>query len=92
MEQEAFMNLVEQRLTDIFDRYQQGLDVPPATVFRTEGLLEAAVHLNFVSQDGAKLLIGKSYRQCFNCDLTELGDGLHIPVQMTRAPVYPSKK
>lgn len=92
MDQAAFMGLIEQRLLDIFNRYQQGLEVPPATVFRTEGLLEAAVHLAYVSEAAAKQLINKNYHQVFNRDLVDFGDGLLIPVQMDRAPVYPSKK
>ena len=105
MNDSQFIQLLESRLLDIFQSFQQGKDVPLATLFRVEGLLEAACFLHVLSQASASKMVSRVYTQVFNAQMpaidTQIDSHTHtqtdpqriyIPSQMKRAPVVPSTK
>jgi hypothetical protein len=90
--QNDFIQRVEQRLRDIFLEYNNGCDVPPARLFRLEGYIEAGRDVGLISQQQACDLICSAWREVLNCELPVCAENtIQIPAVMQRAPVYPSK-
>ena len=79
------------RLQAIFTAYHQGKDVAPAVVFQTEGLLQAACLLEFLNLAQAQQLVKDCWVEVFQTECPVLSaDKIQIPVNMNRAPVYPT--
>lgn len=84
---------LEMRLQSIFEDYAQGLDVPPANRYRTEGFAQALVAMGALSEQQCIELMAGVYKDVFGTVLdTSAMTGLHIPPVMKRAPVFPSSK
>ncbi len=93
MNKKIFIENVETRLLKIFQAYEQGSDVAPAILFRTEGFIEAGCCLGLVTEQDIEELMQGLHQQVFNTELaTYSGTGINIPSLMKRAPVYPSTK
>jgi hypothetical protein len=91
----SLVELVESRLTALFQRLADGDDAPPGQRLRLEGLLEAVVYRAELSEEAADELIDTVHRQIFGDGLTDrLGDDWRaahpfpeLPVFARRAPV-----
>lgn len=93
MKKQQLLNSIEDRLKAIYVSYASGKDVPPATLFRTEGFLEAACFSGFVNEEEIKSLMVLTQKTIFGRALSNgQGVGLTIHSAMKRAPVYPSTK
>lgn len=82
---------IEERVGAIYQLYSIGEDVPPATLFRTEGFIEAACLMGVVKEDEVLDLMAELHLSYFNSPLKfERGGRVRIQSSMQRAPVYPS--
>lgn len=91
MNNKAFINEVETRLEAVFAAYQGNKDVPPATLFRLEGFIQAGCALGLMTIAEANRLIAKQWQQHIQRPLPALSTTeVMIPTAMQRAPVYPS--
>ncbi|WP_101760562.1 hypothetical protein [Oceanicoccus sp. KOV_DT_Chl] len=93
MDNQVLLQEIHSRLRTIFMTYQQGSDVAPAMLFRTEGFIEAACTLEVLSLQQAQQIIAEHWQQVFQQPYPlSMEDGIHIPANMERAPVFPSTK
>lgn len=84
-----------QRLRQFFSDQQQGLDIPPADLYRLEGFIEAGLLMGIVDApeikqaliDGAQQHLGTEIAEFYRQDYRLI---LHL--RMHQAPVYPSSK
>ena len=88
---DSYRELLEAKVREIFKRYVDGVDVSPATIYRTEGFVEAGCELGLISQMDAQKTIETVWKEFFDEEIGEQNlKGIHIPSLMERAPVYPS--
>ncbi|MFA7555109.1 MAG: hypothetical protein WCY88_12730 [Spongiibacteraceae bacterium] len=93
MNKQQFIESIQSQLFDIFSAYAQGKDVPPATLFRTEGFIEAGCYMECVTIAEARALVHAVYRQVFDAEMSAMPAGtIHLANFMPRAPVYASTK
>lgn len=91
MKKQQLLSSIEGRLKTIYVDYASGKDVPPATLFRTEGFLEAACFSGLVKEEEIRSLMLVAQKAVFGHALSNTQeDGLTIHSSMKRAPVYPS--
>jgi hypothetical protein len=91
MDEQQLIVSIESRLQAVFAAYQQGKDVPPCTLFRLEGVIEAACLMGFLTHQQANDLITVAWTAHFGVPVPSLSDGeIVIPTMMHRAPVVPS--
>lgn len=88
--------LIETTLLEIFHNLKQGYDVPPAALFRSEGIMESALLMQEMTPAEQQTLLEKCWAQAMQEPYPDwvakpsLEGGVTIPVKMQRAPVYPS--
>lgn len=99
MNSENWQALITKKLQHLLEEFQQYGDVPPATVHRLEGLLEAGVLCGFVSKKETDTIIKSLYKKCLEQDWLDdavsvaQNDGVfRLPIRMKRAPVWPTTK
>lgn len=99
MNTEKWQRLIKERLQILLKEFAQYGDVPPATVHRLEGLLEAGVLSGFLSRQETELMIKAVYQeemgQSWQEDSVSIAqnDGVfRLPLRMARAPVWPTTK
>ncbi len=91
IDQQQFLQLLEEKVSNIFQAYADGKDVPPAENFRTEGFIEAGCQLGIISEQEAREKIAESYSAILGQDFPEqYNKGIKIPSAMKRAPVFPT--
>ncbi|MDG1772782.1 MAG: hypothetical protein P8H32_05040 [Oceanicoccus sp.] len=89
--QTAFIESISARLDDLFQSYNDNRPVPPATVFRLEGYIAAGCELALLTEQDAWQMIKRSWDKTFDQPFPACASGkISIPVNMPRAPVYPS--
>ena len=82
-----------EKIHSFFSDQQQGLDIPPAQLYRLEGFIEAGLIAGFVLESEVKKTFIDCAEQYFN---TEIADfyrkdyRLILHMRMSEAPVYPS--
>ena len=87
----VFIDQIESELMAVFTAYAQNNSVPPATVFRLEGFIEAACVLGMLTEDEAKLMIQSAWQAVFTEPFPDSAKkSIMIPTMMQRAPVYPT--
>lgn len=88
---DSYLELLKAKVGEIFKRYVDGVDVSPATIYRAEGFIEAGCELGLISQEDAQKAIEAAWKEFFDEEIGEQNlKGIHIPLFMERAPVYPS--
>ena len=88
-----FIDEIEAGVMAIFTAYAQNSSVPPATVFRLEGFIEAACILGILTEQEAKKMIQSAWKIVFADPFPDSATtSIMIPAMMQRAPVYPSTK
>ncbi len=89
---------LDRRWRRMFGALADGGDVPPSQRLRTEGLMEAAVLLELVTEQDLLTAMDSCYTEVFGRAMAE-DFGIEwfqfypfpqIPAVMRRAPVYPS--
>lgn len=90
---EQFPGELQRRLEDFYQALAQYGEVAPGVRFRLEGMLEAALLLQCVSDEELRRLVGDAYRQHMGEPPPALPgnpEPYHLPVRWQRAPVFPS--
>lgn len=86
-----FIDEVEAGIVAIFTAYAKNSSVPPATVFRLEGFIQAGCVLGIFTEDEAKQMIQSAWEIVFAQPFPDSATkSIMIPTMMQRAPVYPS--
>lgn len=87
----VFINEIEAGVMAIFTAYAQNSSVPPATVFRLEGFIEAGCVFGMLTEDEAKMIIQSAWKAVFAEPFPHSATkSIMIPTMMQRAPVYPT--
>lgn len=89
---------IEQRMTELFTRLANGLDVSPGARMRLEGMLEATVLMGVAGEEALTRVIGQCYFRAFAVtledqwgkDWQQFFPFPQIPAMMVRAPVVPT--
>jgi len=93
MSDQLLVDEISRRMDDIYRRWANGDDVPPAMVFRAEGFIEAACLGGTVSAEKVFELMNAQYQLHFEGPLPAIsGLAVRIYSNMRRAPVYPSTR
>ncbi len=93
MEKNQLFESIETRLTKIYAEYAIGNDVAPATLFRTEGFIEAACLSGLVNEREVLSLMERLQNSLLGFVQPQAEAGrLAIHSTMKRAPVCPSTK
>lgn len=88
-----FIDEVEAGVRAIFTAYMKNSSVPPATVFRLEGFIQAGCVLGIFTEDEAKKMIQSAWEVVFAQPFPDSATkSIMIPTMMQRAPVHPSTK
>ncbi len=93
MAEPAFLNDLECRLRSFFAEQAAGFDVPPATLYRLEGAMDAAVQLGAISQQQLREKILALAEEFLPEPLQHIyrpDSRLLLHLHMAEAPVYPS--
>ncbi|MDF1691575.1 MAG: hypothetical protein P1U47_04330 [Zhongshania sp.] len=83
------------KLTQFFSDQQQGLDIPPAQLYRLEGYIEAGILVGFITEPEIKQNLIDHAKQYLNSDVAEFyrqDYRLILHLRMATAPVYPGNK
>lgn len=85
---------LERRWRFIFSNLESGGEVAPTDRLRTEGMMEAVVLLNLLTEEELQDALELCYRECFGESLRDDWRALfpfpQVPGFGQRAPVYPS--
>jgi len=94
MDANGFLQQLDQAIIACLHAMQDGLDVPPATRYRLEGQVEAAITLGFITAEAAQQRIDAHYLAVLGeVPMQPEQDGrVRLPLRMRVAPVYPSTK
>ncbi|TNF34954.1 MAG: hypothetical protein EP312_04985 [Gammaproteobacteria bacterium] len=94
MDANGFLQQLDQAIIACLQAMRDGLDVPPATRYRLEGQIEAAIALGFLTADTARQRVDGHYRAVLGeVPLQPEQDGrVRLPLRMRVAPVYPSTR
>jgi hypothetical protein len=86
---------LEARLLAFFEDQADGLDIPPAVLYRLEGFIEAGVIAKFINAAEIKSRLCELAQRYANTEVAALyrsDERLILHLHMPEAPVYPSKK
>lgn len=92
-EREQFWTLLQARLEAFFRDQYEGWDIPPAQLYRLEGVIDAGLSLGLVSQQDVReqlLLLAERYLSKADAELYRQDDDIVLHLRMKTAPVYPS--
>lgn len=91
MDANGFLQSLDQQIAACLQVMRDGLDVPPATLYRLEGQCEAAIALGLIGRDALQAQVNAHYRALLGEVPQAADDGrIRLPLRMTVAPVYPS--
>ncbi|MEX1670703.1 hypothetical protein AB4876_17415 [Zhongshania guokunii] len=83
------------KLTQFFSDQRDGLDIPPAQLYRLEGFIEAGILVRFITESEVKQDLIDRAKQYLSHDVAEFyrqDYRLILHLRMPIAPVYPSNK
>ncbi|WP_373077934.1 hypothetical protein [Zhongshania sp.] len=89
----SYQTELAQKLQCFFSDQQQGLDIPPAQLYRIEGFIEAGLLAGFITELGLKQTLVDSAKQYLNVEVADFYQQdyrLILHMRMHEAPVYPS--
>jgi|TARA_R110001599_G_scaffold269171_1_gene469984 hypothetical protein len=84
---------LSQKIAQFFSDQQQGLDIPPALLYRFEGFVEAGLLMGYITEtevkrelvDGAQYYLNTAIAEFYQQDFR-----LILHMRMREAPVYAS--
>lgn len=86
---------LEARLLAFFEDQAEGLDIPPAVLYRLEGFIEAGVIAKLINASDLKSRLCELAERYASTEVVALyrsDERLILHLHMPEAPVYPSKK
>ena len=86
--------ILAERLTTIYTQLKNGKDVSPTYRLRTEGMLELAVTMGWLTKASALALVAECHHSVLD-DRLVLHDpswNFTVPVAQQKAPVYPTTR
>ncbi|MFQ3199454.1 MAG: hypothetical protein ACI9SK_000161 [Zhongshania sp.] len=92
---EYYLAELETRLNGFFSDQADGLDIPPALLYRLEGFIDAGIMLAFISATDMKkrlTALAEHYAGADAAAIYENDDRIILHLLMPEAPVYPSTK
>lgn len=92
---EHYLAELETRLNTFFSDQAEGLDIPPALLYRLEGFIDAGIMVAFISAADIKkrlTTLAEHYAGAEAAAIYENDDRVILHLLMPEAPVYPSTK